>query len=72
MFDQEYDKATRGDGAESLFDSRKAELDAQARVGLNQYWAPGQLFKSNDMWQCHIQQSTFDIKVSSMRVSTPL
>ena len=32
MFDKEYDNATRGDGAESLFDSRKAELDAQARV----------------------------------------
>lgn len=32
MFDQEYDKATQGDGAESLFDARKAQLDDQARV----------------------------------------
>ena len=32
MFDAEYDKATNGDGAESLFDARKAELDIQAKV----------------------------------------
>lgn len=33
MFNAEYDKATNGDGPENKFDSRKAELDLQAKVG---------------------------------------
>lgn len=32
MFDNEYDKATKGDGQENKFDARKAELDVQAKV----------------------------------------
>lgn len=32
MFNSEYDKVTSGDGAENRFDSRKAELDIQAKV----------------------------------------
>lgn len=32
MFDAEYDRLADGDGPETFFDQRKAELDAQAKV----------------------------------------